>query len=68
LPIPPTHPLHPTPPQSAFFFGFVEISSVPLVFVDLFRQFPALHENSPTLHAINEAARLSFAITFLIIR
>ena len=33
--------------QGAFFFGFVEVSSLPLVFVDLFRQFPRLHEGSP---------------------
>lgn len=53
--------------QGGFFFGFVEVSSLPLVFVDLFRQFPGLHEG-PIGHAVNEVVRISFAVSFLIIR
>mmetsp|Transcript_5982 Transcript_5982/g.18397 ORF Transcript_5982/g.18397 Transcript_5982/m.18397 type:complete len:283 (-) Transcript_5982:499-1347(-) len=54
--------------QAGFFFGLVEISSVPLVFVDLFRKYPALHEKSKIGDALNEFVRLSFAVTFLLIR
>mmetsp|Transcript_20646 Transcript_20646/g.64549 ORF Transcript_20646/g.64549 Transcript_20646/m.64549 type:complete len:282 (-) Transcript_20646:64-909(-) len=54
--------------QGAFFFGFVEVSSLPLVFVDLFRQFPRLHEGSPAGHSVNEMVRVAFAVSFLLIR
>ena len=50
---------------SPFFFGFVEISSVPLAFVDLFRQLPKLADRYAGL---NEVLRTTFAVTFLITR
>ena len=50
---------------AAFFFGFVEVSSVPLAFVDLFRQIPALAKQ---FSMCNELVRTSFAVSFLIIR
>ena len=42
----------------AFFFGFTELSSVPLVFVDLFRQLPKLGRMFPV---VNEVTRTTFA-------
>ena len=48
-----------------FFFGFTELSSLPLVFVDLFRQLPKL---GTQYSAINELSRTLFAVSFLIIR
>ena len=50
---------------SAFFFGFTEVSSVPLAFVDLFRQLPKLANLFPIF---NELSRTLFAVSFLIIR
>ena len=50
---------------AAFFFGFTEISSMPLAFVDLFRQLPKLADANP---ALNELLRTTFAVSFLIIR
>jgi len=47
------------------FMGMAEISSIPLSFVDLFKQFPALRE---PLSVTNEAVRTVFAILFLIFR
>jgi len=38
------------------------------VFVDLFRQFPRLHEGSPAVHSLNETVRVAFAVSFLLIR
>lgn len=52
---------------SVFFFGFTEISSVPLFAVDLFRQVPSLAEGKLG-GALNEAARTAFALTFLPVR
>jgi len=51
----------------AFFFGFTEISSVPLAFVDLFRQVPSLAE-AGLGSALNEVARTTFVLSFLPIR
>eukprot|EP00307_Rebecca_sp_RCC1486_P007252 CAMPEP_0119407448 /NCGR_PEP_ID=MMETSP1335-20130426/1327_1 /TAXON_ID=259385 /ORGANISM="Chrysoculter rhomboideus, Strain RCC1486" /LENGTH=213 /DNA_ID=CAMNT_0007431553 /DNA_START=116 /DNA_END=757 /DNA_ORIENTATION=+ len=48
-----------------FYFGMLELSSVPLCFVDFFRAFPALAKR---FDAVNEVARLSFAGSFLPIR
>ena len=47
-----------------FFFGIVEISSVPLVFVDLFRQLPTL-AGSPLGATLNKCAgvRVSVRVT-----
>jgi len=53
------------PYYSAFFFGFTELSSVPLAFVDLFRQLPTLAKQFP---AMNELVRTVFALTFLFVR
>jgi len=53
---------------ASFFFGAVEISSVPLVFVDLFRAFPELTERSSALHTCNEMMRSIFAVSFVILR
>lgn len=50
---------------AVFFFGFTELSSVPLAFVDLFRQFPTLAKQLP---AANEMSRTVFAVSFLVIR
>ena len=47
-----------------FFFGFIEVSSVPLAFVDLFRQLPELTK-TPAGASANEAARTLFGVTFL---
>jgi len=49
----------------AFFFGFTELSSVPLAFVDLFRQLPKLANSFPLL---NELLRTTFAVSFLVVR
>ena len=53
-----------------FFAGVIEISSVPLVFVDLFhpKHLQALAEASPALSALNGAARAAFAASFLVLR
>jgi len=50
---------------AVFFFGFTELSSVPLAFVDLFRQFPTLAKQFP---ATNELNRTVFSVSFLVIR
>jgi hypothetical protein len=53
---------------SYFFFGLSEISSICLVFVDLFRQCPGLLASSRCLSTFNEVTRLCFGLTFLSIR
>jgi len=50
-----------------FFFGIVEISSVPLVLVDLFRQLPTL-AGSPLGATLNNQSRTLFAVSFLALR
>ena len=50
-----------------FFYGFIEISSLPLIFVDLFRWIPALSK-SAVGSAFNELVRVLFVITFLSLR
>lgn len=49
----------------SFYMGVIESSSIALVFVDLFKQFPALRARYP---AANEAARTVFAILFIAFR
>jgi len=49
-----------------FYFGFVEVSSVPLAFVDLFRAVPPAPGG--VLSACNELVRVAFALSFLPIR
>lgn len=49
----------------AFFFGFSEVSSVPLAAVDIFRMNKRLASAMPS---VNEACRVSFAALFLGIR
>jgi hypothetical protein len=51
----------------AFFFGFTELSSVPLAFVDLFRQVKDLAETGVG-SALNEVSRTLFVLSFLPIR
>ena len=49
-----------------FFFGFVEVSSMPLAWVDLFRRMePAA---GTIAGALNEFVRIAFAVSFLPIR
>lgn len=48
-----------------FFFGFAEMTNIPLTLVDIFKYFPDLKEKYPTL---NEICRISFAVSFIIIR
>jgi len=54
--------------SASFFFGIIEISSCPLAIVDLYREFPKIHENSKLHATINELARVLFAISFLVVR
>ena len=53
-----------------FFFGFCELSSIPLAIVDFFhpKHFAALTEESKLLAGINGIARISFAVLFLLVR
>lgn len=50
---------------SPSFMGMAEISSLPLAFVDLFKQFPDMRKDFPN---VNEAARNLFAVSFLALR
>lgn len=50
-----------------FFFAIVEVSSVPLCAVDLYRQLPILLK-LPLHSAINEVCRVVFALSFLVVR
>ena len=49
-----------------FFFGFVEVSSVPLAWVDVFRAVPP--SKGSLMSAANEVVRIAFAVAFLPIR
>lgn len=59
---------------AAYYFGVIELSSIPLIFVDLFHPkrktwFQYLKNNAPPfLHSMNEINRVCFALAFLIIR
>lgn len=59
---------------AAYYFGVIEISSVPLIFVDLFHPkrrawFHYLKNSAPkSLHSFNEMNRVLFAILFLLVR
>jgi hypothetical protein len=48
-----------------FYAGMQEMSSVPLGFVDIFKQFPSLQKQYPSLYL---AARFVFAIMFVAVR
>ncbi|CAM9402608.1 unnamed protein product [Pylaiella littoralis] len=48
-----------------FFLGISEVSSVPLVFVDLFKYFPDFAARFPDA---NHMLRISFALVFLVVR
>jgi len=48
-----------------FFFGMSEISSVPLTFIDLFKQYKGLSSRYPIT---NELSRNIFAVSFLALR
>lgn len=54
-----------------FFFGLVELSSIPLAVVDFFhpqKGLPQLLEHSAVLRALNDQARVVFALLFLLVR
>lgn len=57
---------------AVFFFGFIELSGVPLTFVDVFHPkigaWHAYEKTSPLLQAINGAARAVFALAYLSVR
>lgn len=59
---------------AAYYFGVIEISSVPLILVDLFHPkrkawFKYLKNNAPpALHTFNEINRVCFAVLFLLVR
>jgi len=48
-----------------FFFGFTEISSVPLAFMDLFKFYPSLKQSLPVA---NENVRVAFVAIFIPVR
>jgi hypothetical protein len=48
-----------------FFFGFAEVTNIPLTFVDIFKYMPELKEKIPIF---NEVCRITFAVSFIIIR
>ncbi len=52
---------------AVFFFAVVEVSSVPLCAVDLYRSIPSLLKQ-PVHNAINEVCRVTFALSFLVVR
>ena len=54
-----------------FFFGVVELSSIPLAIVDFFhpqKGLPQLLEKSTFLKTLNEMSRIVFAVLFMIVR
>merc|ERR1719217_1399419 len=55
---------------ATFFAGLAEVSSVPLVFVDLFhpKHFADLLKFSPRLDSFNMGCRVCFALLFMIFR
>ena len=58
---------------AAYYFGVIEVSSIPLIFVDLFHPkrrawYQYLKNAPPTLHSINEFNRVCFALLFLLVR
>eukprot|EP00904_Undaria_pinnatifida_P005341 jgi/Undpi1/1937/HiC_scaffold_12.g05324.m1 len=48
-----------------FFLGISEVSSIPLVFVDIFKFFP---EVAARCEKANELARIAFAVLFIVLR
>jgi len=52
---------------AVFFFAVVEVSSVPLCAVDVYRSIPSLMAE-PVHRAINEVCRTTFALSFLAVR
>jgi len=58
---------------AAYYFGVIEVSSIPLIFVDLFHPkrrawFEYLKNAPPSLHSLNEFNRVCFAVLFLLVR
>merc|ERR1719359_1697822 len=53
-----------------FFFGVIEISSIPLTLVDIFhpKRFPQLAKKYAILGTANEVCRPLFAVLFLLLR
>mmetsp|Transcript_14083 Transcript_14083/g.20582 ORF Transcript_14083/g.20582 Transcript_14083/m.20582 type:complete len:281 (-) Transcript_14083:363-1205(-) len=61
--------------HALFYLGVIEISSIPLVFVDVFHPkhkpwFEYLKKKGPSslLHSLNEACRVAFALSFIVVR
>jgi hypothetical protein len=48
-----------------FFFGFSELTNIPLTMVDIFKYFPELKDN---MSIVNEVCRVTFAVSFIAIR
>ncbi|KAL1515366.1 hypothetical protein AB1Y20_001995 [Prymnesium parvum] len=53
---------------AVYYFGLVEVSSVPLCFVDVYRTVPQLAKGSKLHFVTNEIARTVFALTFIGLR
>ncbi len=53
-----------------FYFGFVEASSIPLAIVDVFhpKKLEELTKRSQALAKLNELARISFVLLFMVVR
>lgn len=54
-----------------FFFGVVELSSIPLAIVDFFhpqKGLPKLLEEYSILRTVNEISRITFALLFMVVR
>ena len=48
-----------------FFFGFAELTNIPLTIVDIFKYFPDLKAKFP---ALNDLCRVAFAVSFILLR
>ncbi|KAL3894955.1 MAG: hypothetical protein SGPRY_013658 [Prymnesium sp.] len=53
---------------ASYYFGVVEISSVPLCLVDIYRAVPKLAESSRLHSGLNELMRTVFALSFIWLR
>mmetsp|Transcript_14084 Transcript_14084/g.20583 ORF Transcript_14084/g.20583 Transcript_14084/m.20583 type:complete len:278 (-) Transcript_14084:363-1196(-) len=61
--------------HALFYMGAVELSTIPLTFVDIFHPkhkpwFEYLKKKGPSslLHSLNEACRVAFALSFIVVR
>ena len=48
-----------------FYFGVAELTNIPLTIVDIFKYYPDMKKHFPV---VNEVARISFAVSFIILR